>query len=82
MKCEGGVEWWLARLRSGSGSGSGSMENIMDPDPWKMLWIRLRKNDADLLDSDPQHCHYLPYVLPVSIQIKINSVPDFTCTQR
>ena len=26
-----------------------------DPDPWKILWIRIRQNDADPLDPDPQH---------------------------
>ena len=26
----------------------------MDPDPWKMFWIR--PNDTDPLDPDPQHC--------------------------
>ena len=24
-----------------------------DPDLWKILWIRIRQNDADPLDSDP-----------------------------
>ena len=36
------------------------MENIMDPDPdpWKILWIRIQiwENDADPLDLDLQHC--------------------------
>ena len=36
------------RFRYGSGSGSGL-------DPWKILWIRIRQNDADPLDPDPQH---------------------------
>ena len=38
----------------------------MDPDPWNILWIRIRiqQNDADPLDPDPQHClqgclHYI-----------------------
>ena len=31
-----------------------------DPDPWKILWIRIRQNDADPLDPDPQHCWIVP----------------------
>ena len=23
---------------------------------WKILWIRIRQNDADPVDPDPQHC--------------------------
>ena len=26
----------------------------LDPDPWKVLWIRIRQNDGDPLDLDPQ----------------------------
>ena len=26
-----------------------------DPDPWKILWIRIRQNDAEPLDLDPPH---------------------------
>ena len=26
----------------------------LDQDPWKILWIRIRLNDADPLDQDPQ----------------------------
>ena len=37
------------------GRGGGS-ELGSDPDPWKILWIRIRQNDADPLDPDPQHC--------------------------
>ena len=33
----------------------------LDPDPWKILWIRIRQNDADPLDPDPQHL-FLPYL--------------------
>ena len=25
----------------------------LDPDAWKILWIRIRQNDADSLDPDP-----------------------------
>ena len=39
-----------------SGSGSGSMENIMDSDPWKILWIWIQHNDMDPFDPDLQHC--------------------------
>ena len=27
-----------------------------DPDPWKILRIRIWQNDADPVDPDPQHC--------------------------
>ena len=27
----------------------------LDADPRKILWIRIRQNDADPLDPDPQH---------------------------
>ena len=37
------------------GSELGSDLNL-DPDPWKTLWIRIRQNDADPLDPDPQNC--------------------------
>ena len=33
------------------GRGGGSeLGSDLDPDPWKILWIRIRQNDAD------QHC--------------------------
>ena len=38
----------------GSGGELGS-DLDLDPDPWQILWIRIRQNDADLLDPDPQH---------------------------
>ena len=38
----------------GGGSELGS-DLDLDPDPWRILWIRLRQNDADSLDPDPQH---------------------------
>ena len=38
----------------GSGSELGS-DLDLDPDPWKILWIRIRQNDANPLDPDPQH---------------------------
>ena len=30
----------------------------LDPDPWKISWIRIEQNNADPLDPDPdpQHC--------------------------
>ena len=36
----------------------GGVREVRDPDPWKILWIPIRQNDADLLDQDlnPQHC--------------------------
>ena len=39
----------------GGGSELGS-DLDLDPDLWKILWIRIRQNDADPLDSDLQHC--------------------------
>ena len=39
----------------GGGSELGS-DLDLDPDPWKILWIRIRQNDTDPLDPDPQHC--------------------------
>ena len=46
IKCEGGGKGWRASFRSGSGSGSGNR---------KTIGIRIRKNDADTMDPDPQH---------------------------
>ena len=43
----------------GGGSELGSDLNLDSdpaPAPWKILWIRIRQNDADFLDPDPQHC--------------------------
>ena len=39
----------------GGGSELGS-DLDLDPDQWKILWIRIRQNDANPLDPDPQHC--------------------------
>ena len=33
----------------------------LDPDPWKTFWIRIRHNDADPLDPEPQHCPQDPF---------------------
>ena len=35
----------------GGGSELGSHQDL-----WKILWIRIRQNDADPLGPDPQHC--------------------------
>ena len=43
----------LSVKEEGSGGELGS-DLDLDPDPWKILWIR--QNDADPLDPDPQHC--------------------------
>ena len=43
----------------GRGGGSELVSDLdLDPDPWEILWIRIRQNDADPLDPDPdpQHC--------------------------
>ena len=38
------------------GGGSELRSDLdLDPDPWKILWIRIQKNDADSLDPDLQH---------------------------
>ena len=47
----------LSVKEEGSGGELGSdLDLDPDPDPWKILWIRIRQNDADPLDPDPQHC--------------------------
>ena len=39
------------------GRGGGSeLGSDLDPDPWKILWIRIRQNDVDPFNPDPQHC--------------------------
>ena len=38
----------------GSGSELGS-DLDLNPDPWKILWIRIRQNDAYPLDPDPDN---------------------------
>ena len=36
------------------GRGGGSeLGSDLDPDPWKIFWIRIRQNDADPLYLDP-----------------------------
>ena len=40
----------LSEKEEGSG---GELSSDLDPDPWKILWIWIRKNDAD---PAPQHC--------------------------
>ena len=42
----------------GRGELGSDLDLDLDSDPWKILWIRIRKNDADTLDPDPypQHC--------------------------
>ena len=46
----------LSVKEEGSGGELGSdLDLDPDPDPWKILWIRIRQNDADPLDPDPQH---------------------------
>ena len=47
----------LSVKEEGSGRELGSdLDLYPDPDPWKILWIRIQQNDADPLDPDPQHC--------------------------
>ena len=46
----------LSVKEEGSGGGSEQGSDLEpDPDPWKILWIWIRQNDADPLDPDPQH---------------------------
>ena len=43
--------------KEGRGGGSELGSDLdLDPDPWKILRIRIRQNDADPMDPDPQHC--------------------------
>ena len=45
----------LSVTAEGGGGELGSdLDLDLDPDPWKILWIRIRQNDADPLDPDPQ----------------------------
>ena len=44
----------LSVRQEGRGGGSElGFDLDLDPDPWKILWIRIRQNDAD---PNPQHC--------------------------
>ena len=53
----------LSVKEEGTGGKLGSYLDL-DPDPWKILWIRIRQNDADPLDPDPQHCfQLLPFII-------------------
>ena len=48
------------------GRGCGSeLGSDLYLDPWKILWIRIRQNDADPLDPDPdqQHSYKLPEIV-------------------
>ena len=52
MKDQGG------RMRDqgeGESDEGGEIGFDLDPDPQKILWIRIRLNDADPVDPDPQH---------------------------
>ena len=41
------------------GRGGGSELGLdLDPDPWKILWIRIWQNDANPLDPDQDPQHY------------------------
>ena len=39
--------------RGGGSELSSDLDLDPDQDPWKILWIRIRQNDADPLDPDP-----------------------------
>ena len=42
------------------GRGELGSDLELDPDPWKLLWIRIqiRQNDADPLEPDPDPQHW------------------------
>ena len=47
----------LSVKEEGSDGGNELGSNLdLDPDPWEILWIRIRLNDSDPLDPDPQLC--------------------------
>ena len=47
----------LSVKEEGRGNGSDlGFDLDLDPDPWKILWIRMMLI-ADPLDPDPQHCY-------------------------
>ena len=49
----------------GNGGELGSdLDLERDPDPWKILWIRIRQNAGDPLDLDLQHCLEQMWTLP------------------
>ena len=54
----GGVRKEGERLSVKEEGSGGELGSDLDLDPWKILWIRIRQNDADPLDPDPdsQHC--------------------------
>ena len=51
----GGVRKEGERLSVKEEGSGGELGSDLDLDPWKILWIRIRQNDADPLDLDPQH---------------------------
>ena len=56
---EEGVKEGVREEGRGGGSELGSDQDL-DPDsePWKILWIQTRQNDADPLDPDPDPLHW------------------------
>lgn len=50
----------MKKIKREEGGRSGGREQgsdlDMDLDPWKIFWLRIRQNDADSLDLDPQQC--------------------------
>ena len=50
----------MKKIKREEGGRSGGREQGsdlgIDPDPWKIFWLRIRQNDADSLDPDPQQC--------------------------
>ena len=45
----------VTRVRGGGEGGGSELGSDLDLDPWKIFWIRIRQDDADPLDPDPQH---------------------------
>ena len=64
--------------RSGGELGS---DLDLDSDPWKILWIRIRirQNDADPLDPDPQHCATAADMLLSHLLPEVPQQPIYSC---
>ena len=48
-----------------------SLDLVSDPDLWKILWIRIRQNDADPSDPDPQHCFKATKLFLVAMSLPV-----------
>ena len=60
----------------GGGSVQGSdLDLDPDQDPWKILWIRIRQNDGDPLDSNSQHWFNVQCSLALSYSSATPNIP-------